>query len=270
MQKFGGYLLCTDLDGTLFADDKSLSRENLDAIESFKAEGGRFTFITGRVPLTVCKVADLVRPNAPIGCLNGGGMYDLSLGKYIWNRTLSNAAWDLIDAVAAEMPDVGVQLNCVDGLYYYKDNLAMERFRALTNTTYRPCPHRAPPSEVLKVVLAHQDSDRLLALERLLRAHPLAAEFDFIRSEHTLFEILPKGVSKGALLSRIAEHLSIPMAHTVAIGDYHNDISMVQAAGLGIAVANAVDELKAVADAVTVSNNAHAIAAAIELLRQRK
>ena len=168
------------------------------------------------------------------------------------------------------MPDVGVQLNCTDGLYYYKDNPAMERFRALTNTAYRPCPHRAPPSEVLKVVLAHRDGDRLLALERLLRAHPLAAEFDFIRSEHTLFEILPKGVSKGALLLRIAEHLGILREHTVAIGDYHNDISMVASAGLGIAVANAVDELKAVADAVTVSNNAHAIAAAIELLRQRK
>lgn len=270
MGKFEGYLFCTDLDGTLFADDKTVSRENLDAIESFKAEGGRFTFITGRVPLTARGVAELVRPNAPIGCLNGGGMYDLSLGKYIWNRTLPNAAWDLIDAVAAKMPDVGVQLNCVDGLYYYRDNAAMERFRALTDTPYRPCPHRAPPSEPLKVVLAHMDGDRLLALERILRAHPLAAEFDFIRSEHTLFEILPKGVSKGALLLRIAEHLGILREHTVAIGDYHNDISMVRAAGLGIAVANAVDELKAVADAVTVSNNAHAIAAAIELLRQRK
>ncbi len=269
MKKFDGILFCTDLDGTLFADDKSLSRENLDAINYFKSEGGRFTFITGRVPLTARGVAELVHPNAPIGCLNGGGMYDLTEEKYIWHRTLPDAAWDLIDAVTAEMPDLGVQLNCLDGLYYYKDNAAMERFRALTDTPYRPCPHRAPPSEVLKVLFAHLDGDRLLLLERLLRSHPRAAEFDFIRSEQTLFEVLPKGVSKGALLLRLAEHLSVARENTVAIGDYDNDISMIKAAGLGIAVANAVDGLKAVADLVTVSNNEHAIAAAIELLEKR-
>ena len=52
MKKFEGILLCTDLDGTLLRNDKSISRENLDAINYFMSEGGYFTFITGRMPYT--------------------------------------------------------------------------------------------------------------------------------------------------------------------------------------------------------------------------
>ena len=54
------------------------------------------------------------------------------------------------------------------------------------------------------------------------------------------------------------------MKNTIAVGDYNNDIAMVKAAGVGYAVANAVDELKAVADKITVSNNEHAIARIIK------
>lgn len=50
MKKFEGIMICTDLDGTLLSDQCTISKDNLDAIEYFKANGGKFTFITGRVP----------------------------------------------------------------------------------------------------------------------------------------------------------------------------------------------------------------------------
>ena len=50
MGKFDGILICTDLDGTLYRNDKTVSKENREAIEYFKNEGGYFTFITGRMP----------------------------------------------------------------------------------------------------------------------------------------------------------------------------------------------------------------------------
>ena len=52
MGKFDGILICTDLDGTLLRKDKSVSKENIEAIEYFKKEGGLFTFVTGRMPYT--------------------------------------------------------------------------------------------------------------------------------------------------------------------------------------------------------------------------
>lgn len=76
MNKFKGLLICTDLDGTLLKDDKSISRENLDAIEYFKSEGGYFTFITGRMPYFMESICSKIHPNAPFGCINGGGLYD--------------------------------------------------------------------------------------------------------------------------------------------------------------------------------------------------
>ena len=76
MKKFEGILICTDLDGTLLRDDKSISAKTLEKIEYFKSEGGYFTFITGRMPFFVKNIYDLINPNAPFGCINGGGIYD--------------------------------------------------------------------------------------------------------------------------------------------------------------------------------------------------
>ena len=65
------------------------------------------------------------------------------------------------------------------------------------------------------------------------------------------------------MLPRLAEHLGIDMSRTITFGDYNNDVSMLKAAGLGVAVANATAEAKAAADLVTVSNEEHAIAKVI-------
>ena len=121
---------------------------------------------------------------------------------------------------------------------------------------------------VIKIVFADTEIPQIEALAKMLNAHPLAERFDFIRSEKTLYEILPKGVSKGALLQKLAELLQIDTKRTIAVGDYNNDISMIRTAGIGYAVANAVPEAKAVADRITVGNNDHAIAAIIRELDQ--
>ena len=71
--KFKGLLFCTDLDGTLYRKDKTISDENKRAIEYFKSEGGLFTFITGRMPYYSHTAYTAIEPNAPFGCINGGG-----------------------------------------------------------------------------------------------------------------------------------------------------------------------------------------------------
>ena len=76
MGKFDGILICPDLDGTLYKNDKTISDKNRKAIEYFKREGGYFTFITGRLPYYSTYAYDSVKPNVPFGCINGGGVYD--------------------------------------------------------------------------------------------------------------------------------------------------------------------------------------------------
>ena len=97
----------------------------------------------------------------------------------------------------------------------------------------------------------------------MLKAHPLANNFDFIRSEKTLFEILPKGISKGTSITKLCKHLNLDVSRTIAIGDYNNDVPMFYEAGVGIAVSNACKDALKAADFVTVSNEEHAIAKVI-------
>ena len=122
---------------------------------------------------------------------------------------------------------------------------------------------------IAKILFADRDGDRITRLAALLNAHPRANEFDFIRSDRTLYEILPRGIHKGVALSKLAEILCIDPRRTVAVGDYDNDIGMLRTAGLGVAVANATEAAKAAADMITVSNEQHAIAALIDDLEHR-
>ncbi|MBE6713109.1 MAG: HAD family phosphatase [Ruminococcaceae bacterium] len=266
MKKFKGMLFCTDLDGTLYTDDKRVSQENLAAIEYFKSEGGRFTFITGRHYLTSGQICDLIRPNAPYGCFNGGAIYDPEKKEYLWSVELPADVTEPVREVDLRLPDMGIQYNTRDAVYFNKDNAAMEHFRAVTGLPHLTCDYRQIHEPVIKVIFAHFDEEKMAELIALLNTHPRASEFDFIRSEKILYEILPKGVSKGNVLRKMAELLGIEMKNTVAVGDYNNDISMVRAAGLGFAVANAVPEVKQAADLVTVSNRDHAIAAIVDHL----
>ncbi len=264
MGKFDGILICTDLDGTLLRNDKSISRENSEAIEYFKREGGYFTFITGRMPFTSRKLYDMVKPNAPIGCINGGGIYDFERGEYLWSITLPEDAKELVKAVIEAIPTVGVQMNAHDTVYFCRENETMARFRKVTGVPNVVADFKTLDVPVAKVVFGEDSEENILRIAEILHNHPRSAEFDYIRSERTLYEILPKGASKGDLLPRLADILGVDMAKTVAIGDYNNDVSMIRAAGVGIAVANATEEAKAAADRITVSNEEHAIARIIE------
>jgi len=266
MKKFEGILFCTDLDGTLYRDDKTVSQKNLDAIEYFKSEGGLFTFITGRVPITSRGLCDVIHPNAPFGCINGGGIYDPQKEKLIWNRILPNEALELVRCVDEKLPDIGIQFNCEKHIYFKKDNLAMELFRKSTGVENISCSYDDIPEPLLKIVFGHHKEDRIFALRDLLNTHPKADNYDFIRSEQKLYEILPKGVSKGTVLMKLAELLGIDKKNTVAVGDYNNDVSMLKSAGISFAVSNAVDEAKAAADYITVSNNEDAIAEIVSWL----
>ena len=268
MGKFDGILICTDLDGTLLRNDKSISLENREAIDYFKREGGYFTFVTGRMPSYVWDMYHAVQPNAPVGCVNGGGLYDYATRQYLWTHGLDRDVMELVAYVDEAMPTMGIQLNTFDTVYFCKDSTALADFRAETGVPNITCPYREVPDPIAKILFADRDGEKITQLAALLAAHPRANEFDFIRSDHTLYEILPRGIHKGISLTKLSEILGIDPRCTVAVGDYDNDIGMLRVAGLGVAVANATDAVKAAADMITVSNQEHAIAAVIRHLER--
>ena len=263
MKKFENILICTDLDGTLLRHDKTISQENLDAIEYFKAEGGMFTIVTGRVPCTAIDICEAVKPNVPYGCLNGGGLFDYAIQDYVWYAELSRDVLTLLELVEREIPTMGIQVNGFYRVYFSTDNSAMVRFRRITHLPEFPLHFSKIEEPFAKIIFSEDNDNNMERLKELLAAHPLSAQFDFVRSAQDLYEILPKGHNKGTVLKRLAEHLRLPISRTVAVGDFDNDVEMLRTAGLGIAVANASPAARAVADCFTVSCEESAIARVI-------
>ena len=260
MGKFDGLLICTDLDGTLLRNDKSISKENVDAIEYFKENGGKFTFITGRMPFYISDMYEKVKPNAPIGCVNGGGVFDYPGKKYVWTQPLDHSALELAKAVDAEFDDIGIHVSAFDKAYFSKENTAMAQFREITKVPNIKCDLNNFLHPIAKILFGNLDGIALGQVYDFLVNHPRSKDFVITRSELTLCEILPKGISKATAMLKIAQHLGIDEDKTVAIGDYNNDIGMIRSAKLGVAVANATEDVKKVADLVTCSNEESAIA----------
>lgn len=260
MKKFEGMLICTDLDGTLLRSDKSISKENIEAIEYFMREGGYFTYVTGRMPFYYPDVSLIIKNNAPYGCINGGGLYDNEKKEYIWTQLMPDSIIEMVEYVDKTLPDVGIIVNTLKIAYFCKESPVLPFFREITHQPNVKCDYNDIKDPIAKIIFATHIEEEIEELERALRAHPKAEDFSFVRSEKNLFEILPKGIGKGVVIEKLCEHLGLDINKTVAIGDYNNDISMFRTAKIGVAVSNACKEALAAADHITVSNEEHAIA----------
>ena len=267
--KFDGILLCTDLDETLLRKDKSISEENKKAIEYFKENGGKFTFITGRTHVGVKPTLEAVKPNAPIGCLNGSSIYDHVKGENLMEMELDKSAAEVIDLVLEKFPSMGIEVVTHEHNYFCKRNFRTDEHQRLEFLPTYEGDYHSIEGKWAKVLLMDEKPviDELIPYIDTLEP---AKRFDFVRSTSHYYEILPPGASKGNLLMQIAEILGIDKEKTVAVGDNENDISMIKAAKAGYAVANATEITKKAADFVTVSNMEHAIAKIIEDIENKR
>ena len=259
MNKFEGILLATDLDGTLLRDDKTVSEENRLAIEYFKENGGRFTFITGRTPVGVAPLYKSVIPNAPIGCMNGAGIYDREQDKLIWYITIPDSVKEIAEYVDREFPDVGIEFITVDRHLFCKKNAFTDKHARDESLPNVEGDYRTITEPIIKVLFA-ASSETLDKMSKIILEHPLIGNFAPIRSDAIYFELIPLGISKATIIKKLPELMGGEIVKTIAVGDNDNDAKMLQTADIGYAVANASDAAKKAAKIVTVSNEEHAIA----------
>ncbi len=263
MNKFEKILLATDLDGTLLRNDKSISKENLDAIEYFRSEGGMFTFITGRVPSAAKHIYDILKIDVPAGCINGGGIFDYGKNEMLRTQPLDKSAFELIEFTEKEFESIGTEVVLWNRAYFSKKNAFTEKHRIDEKFEDLTLNYRDVKEDVSKILFA--DEGKVLEeLEKVIKNHPLAENFSFLRTDEHYFEILPKGTDKSNAIEKIAKICGA--GTTVAVGDNDNDALMVKKADVGFAVSNATEKTKSCADFVTVSNEEHAIAKVIEKL----
>ncbi len=259
MKKFEGILLATDLDGTLLRADKSVSDENRAAIEYFKSEGGRFTFISGRTPLAMKPLCALLRPNAPIGCMNGAGIYDYQNDKILWSVTLPDSVKEIVKDIDQAFPDTGIEIITEKDIIFHRQNAFTAKHIRDEKLPLIVGDYREVSVPIVKILFA-DSSENIDKIANAVLAHPRISEFAPIRSDHIYYELIPLGISKATVIKKLPELLDGALTKIIAVGDNDNDAEMLSAADIGYAVSNASEAAKASADIVTVSNEENAIA----------
>lgn len=268
MKKINCKLIVSDFDGTLLGDDQKVSDGNKAAINEYVACGGIFAVCTGRA---LCSILPRVRELGLKGLVianQGCVIADIESGEIIKNSEL---AYNDVAEICREISALGHQVNIYSGDIFYtdipKDNVYLQTYEKIVGVETIYCenlPRFVTENKIncQKVVSLVHEVDRDWLYNKL--NDKLSNRFEVTCSAKVLVEIAPFGENKGAAVKFLCEHFNVPIEKSVACGDNLNDLSMIVAAGTGVAVANADNRLKEAADFITVSNNQSAIAQIIK------
>lgn len=259
-------LIAIDLDGTLLTDEKTISQTNKEAIQAAKDRGIKVVLTTGR-PYTAMthylEECNLLEPGDYCITYNGGLIQKTDTEEILRQNTLSH---EDVQAIHQLLTDLGMPMSAVGEHTIYEP--AHPEGRPSLYREIQPLlavEEGADPQslkDISKIVSARTPEE----VERALAAIPEGYhhKYTIVRSMQHLFEFMPKGVHKASGLQMLADELDISPNQMMAIGDMQNDATMLQYVGIGVAMGNADDEIKEMAQFVTKSNNDHGVAHAIE------
>ena len=257
MGKFDGILLVSDIDATLFNSQHRISDENKKAINYFKSEGGRFTVASGRMRDAVGNYLDELGINAPAILHNGAVLYDFDTNTVLYKRMIENERKEAIRRAAQDQPQFGIEIYSDEHVYILQECFETERFKTKDYKVTYGMPDEIWNKAWTKAIIVGTEED-LDEFEPIYRS-----KYDTgysVRSGKYYLDIVANDVSKGYGVSCLAEFLNINRENVYAVGDNMNDYDMIEYAGNGFAVENAVMELKKIAKKVVPSNDDSAIA----------
>ncbi|MFI2352679.1 HAD family hydrolase [Streptomyces sp. NPDC019443] len=258
-------LVATDLDGTLLRGDETVSERTRDALAAATAAGAAHIIVTGRaVPWTRHILDDLGYDGLAV-CGQGAQVYHAGehrlLTSVTLDRQLAGLALSKIEAevgplaLAASRDGLDGEVLVGAGYRVQESPLPVVAFEDRSELWSAP---------INKVYIQHPGLDDD-ALAQVARA-TVGSLVDVVMAGPGVVEILPLGLSKATGLSLAARRLGLRAADTIAFGDMPNDIPMFGWAAQGVAMANAHEELKAVAHEITASNEDDGIAVVLEQL----
>lgn len=256
-------LLVADIDGTIVTSRREITPGVLEAVRGAQALGVRVLLATGRIWMSAERYVRGLGADPPAILYNGGLVVDFATGEE-WRRVFLD--YDHARAVLEILrgfPEVQPHVYAGDRVYTGRVNEITERYRRKDRLHVEEVGDLVEflPRHAMKIlIIGERPHLERVAVE--VRAHPMPINTVF--SEETYFEILPVGSSKGEALRLVAERLRIPPAQTIAVGDNLNDLEMIQTAGLGVAMGNAPEVLKAAAGYVAPTNDEEGVRTVIE------
>ena len=261
-------ILASDLDGTLFLPDMTISKENEAAIKELSDMGIYFVPSSGR---TFTEIPKNVREHPFVRYIifaDGAGVYDKQKESVVVSKHIPHDSLiKLLDILSEYQTILTLRTggrSYVDATRNNDEEYAKHRmsiyYRDFVYDTNNPIDNfdtfcrSLDNAEMISPFFA--DDDEMAECRQRLEA---TGEYTVASSERCNFEIFSSKAGKGRALLALAEALGISQEETIGVGDTTNDMNLIQLAGLGLAMDNAYQELKDAADAVICSNKEHAI-----------
>ena len=250
-----------DLDGTLLNSEKKITPNTLDALKRFTDSGHYFCINTGRAIDSAKAVYDGLGLDFKGSFLcgsNGTEIYSVDEHKYVYR---TGVPLELVDDILdlAERYDMHCHTYNEDHILSRHDNECMKYYRRVIKTPLIVTDDvmaylKQPPSKMIAIELHdRQKQERFRnALQEMV-----GDRLTLLYSNPNYMEIFPSEAGKGSAVKRLAEILGVDEKNTYAAGDEQNDISMIEAAGCGIAMINGTDLVKESADVITRFDNDH-------------
>ncbi len=250
-----------DLDGTLLTSEKKISDKTMDALKRFTDAGNHFCINTGRAIDSAKAVYDGLGLDFKGSFLcgsNGTEIYSVDDQKYVFK---TGVPLDLVPKIIdlSEQYDIHCHTYNETHIVSKRNGECMDYYRRVIKTPLIVTDDimkelSSPPSKMIAIELHdHDKQERFrLALQDLV-----GDKLTLLYSNPYYMEIFPSEAGKGSVVKRLASYLNIPVENTLAAGDEQNDISMIEAAGCGIAMANATELVKSKADVITEDDNDH-------------
>lgn len=254
-------LLFTDLDGTLLNNESRVSPGTKAFLDEFLLAGNKLILSSGRPLLSILEVkekAGLTQPGIFLTCSNGTQIYDCDRACSIWEKRLSLSYVPYLQA-QADNYGLHIQTYTADAIVSPAEDAEITYYRRKIHLPLLISPNLRDaltegPFKMLAISL--NDFDKLEAFRSSI-SDWAQNKVRTIYSNHMYLELFDWDAGKGNAVRFLCDYFHVPLSDAYAAGDADNDISMLAAAGTGIAMLNASEKVKQKADVITGLDNDH-------------
>lgn len=263
-------LLVLDVDGTLLNDEREISKRTLAALLKVQQMGVRIVLASGRPTyglMPLAKTLELGNYGGFVLSYNGCQIIKAQNGEILFERRINPEMLPYLEKKARKngfaiftYHDDTLITDSQDN-EYIKNEALLNNLKIIREDEFSTAIDFAP----CKCMLVSDKEKALIGLEQHWEKR-LAGTLDAFRSEPYFLEVVPCGVNKANTLGALLEHLGVTREEVIAVGDGVCDVTMLQLAGMGVAMGHSQDSVKVCADYVTASNEEDGVALAVEKL----
>lgn len=263
-------LLVLDVDGTLLNDEREISKRTLAALLKVQQMGVRIVLASGRPTyglMPLAKTLELGNYGGYVLSYNGCQIIKAQNGEILFERRINPEMLPYLEKKARKngfaiftYHDDTLITDSPDN-EYIKNEALLNNLKIIREDEFSTAIDFAP----CKCMLVSDKEKALIGLEQHWEKR-LAGTLDTFRSEPYFLEVVPCGVNKANTLGALLEHLGVTREEVIAVGDGVCDVTMLQLAGMGVAMGHSQDSVKVCADYVTASNEEDGVALAVEKL----